>query len=103
MPEERYRGRHAAVDCSGVIDGKAVGIAILDNRRNPGSPTPWYVIRSDEMSFFSPAILCYEPITLDAGERLTLRYRVIVHPGRWDSARLQAEHAKYAAPRPDSK
>jgi hypothetical protein len=96
MPEARYRGRHAAVDYSGVIDGKAVGIAILDNRRNPGPPTPWYVIRSDEMSFFSPAILCYEPITLDAGERLTLRYRVIVHPGRWDAVRLDAEHARYA-------
>ena len=38
------------------------------------------------MSFFSPAVLCYEPITLQAGERLTLRYRVIVHPGRWNPA-----------------
>ncbi len=96
MPEDRYRGRHAAVDYSGLVDGKPEGIAILDDPRNPRSPTPWYVIRSSEMSFFSPAVLCYEPITLEAGQRLTLRYRVIVHHGRWDSARLNSELAKYA-------
>jgi len=96
MPEDRHRGRYTAVDYSGLVDGKPEGIAVLDNPRNPGSPTPWYVIRSAEMSFFSPAVLCYGPITLEAGQRLTLRYRVIVHHGRWDSARLNAEYAKYS-------
>lgn len=96
MPEDRYRGRHTAADYSGVIDGHEEGIAILDDPRNPGSPTPWYAIRSAEMSFMSPAVLCYEPITLEAGEHLTLHYRVIVHHGRWDSARLTTEHARYS-------
>ena len=103
MPEDRYRGRHTAADYSGVIDGNEEGIAVLDNPRNPGSPTPWYVIRSAEMSFFSPAILCYGPITLEAGQRLTLRYRVIVHHGRWDSTRLNAEYAKYSRQTHESK
>jgi hypothetical protein len=103
MPEERYRGRHTAVDYSGLIDGKPVGIAVLDHPRNSRSPTPWYVIRSAEMSFFSPAVLGEEPMTLPAGERLTLRYRVIVHHGRWDAARLQAEHARYAEQPHESK
>ena len=48
------------------------------------------------MSFFSPAVLCYEPLTLQEGEELILRYRVIVHDGRWDADRLNAEHATYA-------
>jgi hypothetical protein len=103
MPEDRHRGRYGAVDYSGLVDGQPAGIAILDNPRNPGSPTPWYAIRSAEMSFFSPAVLCYEPITLQAGERLTLRYRVIVHQGRWDSARLNAEYARNAARKAESK
>ena len=103
MPEDRYRGRHAAVDYSGLVDGTPAGIAILDDPRNPRSPTPWYVIRSDEMSFFSPAVLCYGPITLDAGQGLTLRYRVIVHPNRWDSARLSAAHAEYSREARESK
>jgi hypothetical protein len=98
MPDDRYRGRHAAVDYSGLVDGRPEGVAILDGPRNPGSPTPWYVIRSAEMSFISPAVLCYGPITLEAGQRLTLRYRVIVHRDRWDAARLNAEQAKYLRP-----
>jgi hypothetical protein len=95
-PDDRHRGRHAALDYSGLFDGTAAGVAILDHPRNPRSPTPWYVIRSAEMSFFSPALLCHEPMTLRQGERMTLRYRVIVHPGRWDAARLSAEHAKFS-------
>jgi hypothetical protein len=27
---------------------------------------------------------------LESGETLTLRYRLIVHPGRWDPDRLQS-------------
>ena len=103
MHEDRYRGRHAAVDYSGLSDGRPVGIAVLDSPRNPRSPTPWYVIRSAEMSFFSPAVLGEEPMTLKAGGRLTLRYRVIVHPGRWDAARLGAEHAEYTEQTHESK
>jgi hypothetical protein len=103
MPEGRHRGRHTAVDYSGLVDGKPEGIAVLDDPRNPGSPTPWYVIRSAEMSFFSPAVLCYGPITLEADQRLTLRYRVIVHHGRWDSTRLNAEYAKYSRQTHESK
>jgi hypothetical protein len=48
------------------------------------------------MSFFSPALLCYKPMTLRPGGRLTLRYRVVVHPGRWDAGRLDAEYRKFA-------
>ena len=94
--EDRYRGRHEALDYSALFDGKTAGIAILDHPSNPRSPTPWYVIRSAEMSFFTPALLCYEPLTLRAGERLTLRYRVIVHEDRWDAARLKAEYRRFA-------
>ncbi len=93
--EDRYRGRHEALDYSGLLDGRPVGIAIFDHPSNPRSPTPWYVIRSAEMSFFTPALLCYEPMTLGIGERLTLRYRVIVHEDRWDAARLKAEYKKF--------
>jgi len=95
MPDGRYRGRHTAVDYSGLLEGKPEGVAILGHPANPRSPTPWYVIRSEEMGFFSPALLCYGPMTLGPGERLVLRYRVLVHPGRWDAARLRAECGKY--------
>jgi type 1 glutamine amidotransferase len=95
MTDDRYRGRHAAVDYSGLLDGQPSGAAIFDLPGNPRSPTPWYVIKSAEMSFFTPAVLCYEPMTLQPGERVTLRYRVLVHPGRWDAARLRREYERW--------
>jgi hypothetical protein len=103
MLDDRYRGRHVGLDYSGRIEGRVEGVAILDHARNPRMPSPWYVIRSAEMSFFTPAFLCYEPKTLAPGRTLALRYRVLVHPGRWDEARLRAEFARFSepAPKPD--
>jgi len=103
MTDDRYRGRHAAVDYSGLVEGRPSGAAICDFPGNPRSPAPWYVIKSEEMSFFTPAVLCYEPMTLRPGERITLRYRVLVHPGRWDSTRLRREHELFAREPRDSK
>jgi len=91
-----YRGKHAAVDYSGVVGGQPAGIAILDHPTNLNAPSPWYVIIAKPMSFFTPAVLCYGPHTLAAGQSLTLRYRVLVHPGRWDAERLKREVARFA-------
>ena len=94
--EDRYRGRHAAMDYSGLVEGMPAGIAILDHPGNPRSPSPWYAIRSAEMSFFTPALLCYGPLVLHPGETLVLRYRILVHPGRWDAERLKKEAARFS-------
>jgi hypothetical protein len=93
---DRYRGRHAALDYSGLVDGRPAGIAIIDHPENPRSPTPWYVISSTAFSWFTPALLCYGPLTLHAGDSLVLRYRVLVHPGRFDAERLRQEAARFA-------
>jgi hypothetical protein len=77
-------------------DDHAARIAICDHPQNPRNPTPWYVIRSAEMSFFTPALICYSPMNLQPGERITLRYRVLVHPGRWDAARLRKEYERFS-------
>ena len=91
-----YRGKHTAMDYSGVIGGEPAGIAILDHPKNLNAPTPWWLIIGKPMSYYSPAVLCYGPHTLAAGESLTLRYRVLVHPGRWDADRLKQEVARFA-------
>jgi len=94
--EDRYRGKHTAMDYSGLFDGRPAGIAFCDHPANPRSPTSWYAIRDAVMSFFTPAVICYEPITLEPGQSLTLRYRVFVHPGRWDAGRLRTEYERFA-------
>jgi hypothetical protein len=93
-----FRGPAAAMDYSGVIGGKPVGIAICDHPSNLNHPTPWYVIASDPMSYISPAVICFQPTTVPAGKSFTLRYRVIVHPDRWDAARLRREAEQYGQP-----
>ncbi|MBC8327990.1 MAG: PmoA family protein [Planctomycetes bacterium] len=87
-PQERFRGRSRAFDYHGRIGGAEVGISVLDHPENLHAPSPWYAIRSADMSFFTPAVICYEPHPMRRGDGFTLRYRVLVHPGRWDPARL---------------
>ena len=43
------------------------------------------------MSFFTPAVICYSPHEMARGDGFTLRYRVLVHRGRWDAGRLLQE------------
>jgi hypothetical protein len=90
----RYRGRHRAVDYSGTFAGRTAGVAIADHPDNLGSPSPWYCIAGDPMSFFSPAVLCFKPHEIKEGESLTLRYRILVHSGRLEPQTLSqwSEH-----------
>lgn len=94
--QSRFRGKAQAMDYHGLIDGRPVGVAICDHPENLNQPTQWYAIRSQTMSYFSPAVICYGPHTLKASQSMTLRYRVIVHPDRWDADRLKAEYTNFA-------
>jgi type 1 glutamine amidotransferase len=92
-----YRGNALAMDYSGVIEKLEAGIAILDHPANLNSPSPWYAIYNSNMSYFSPAVICYHPYSLKADQSLSLRYRVVVHPGRWTPEQLRAAEDRYAA------
>lgn len=81
--QNRYRGRHRAFDYQGVQAGKDVGICIEELASNLNEPTPWYCIRSEQMSFFTPAVICYGARTLRRGDHFTLRYRIHIHAGHW--------------------
>ncbi len=85
---------------SGDADRQA-GMVMLDHPDNARSPSPWYAsTRADTYgegwaNFVNAAFLWAEPLTLPAGQTLALRYRVIVHDGRWDLDRIRAEHARW--------
>lgn len=86
-----FRGKAKAMDYSGVFDGQAAGIAILDHPENLNAPSPWYAINNNPMKYFSPAVICYKPYNLPAGQTFTLRYRIIVHPQKWDMNQLKIQ------------
>lgn len=91
-----YRGRAMAADYSGKIGDWVVGIAFLDHPDNLASPSPWWIIDNPKgMKYINPAVLGAGPHTLKSGQRMTLRYRAIVHPERWDAKRLRDESERY--------
>ena len=95
-----FRGAATAMDYSGSFDGREAGFAILDCRSNLNSPAVWYAISGNPMHYFSPAVLCHHPHTIPAGGQLILRYRVIVHPGRWSAEQLRQAAEQYSVAKP---
>jgi len=89
--DQQMHGKRARwVDFSGrIVDGRAAGITIFDHPDNLRHPTPWYIAKG--MPYFSPALLFDKPYTLPAGKSLTLRYRVLIHPGPSSSDLLERE------------
>ena len=89
------------MDFSGVFGGKdekptAAGVAIFDHPSNPRYPVRWYLSDNAGLPYFGPALLFAEPMTLKAGESFTIKYRVLVHPGRGDKAALEKEYQDFA-------
>jgi hypothetical protein len=81
---DRARPSTRAVGIS-FADGTTTvaSLAILSDPANIGEQAPWYLINSAEMRFADPAILAPAVKTLKAGERWTLRYRLVVSKAAW--------------------
>lgn len=95
----RYGFAAGAADINGEIDGGEVGLAFLDHPANPRFPTRWYGILdpSNPFWYLNASLLQLEPYTLVAHQKMVLRYRVHVHPQRWDGARLEREQGRFVA------
>jgi hypothetical protein len=86
------------LDFNGRIAGREAGLALLDDASNLNSPTPWYTVMDGQkdFGFAQAALIYYRPHTLPARQSLTLRYRVVVHEGRWSASDLRAAQQKYS-------
>jgi len=84
-------------DFNGKLGAREAGIAMLDHARNLRAPTPWYVGLDPATPFgcLIAAPLFNQGHALEARRSFTLRYRVVVHPARWDAARLHSEFSRY--------
>lgn len=97
----RHRARWA--DYHGTIGGKTYGIALLDHPDNPLSPT-WWLAREYGLLAASPfgghelgdASVAKSELRLAAGERVTFRYRIILHEGDERAADIAGSFAEYA-------
>ncbi|MDR2862789.1 MAG: PmoA family protein, partial [Puniceicoccales bacterium] len=91
-----------AVEQNGLIADAPYGIAILAHPGNFRAPGDWYPIQSEKhFNYLNASPLLTAPFFVAKGETFTLRYRVHVHPGRWDAAQLRAAADAYTgAPAP---
>ncbi|MCL6533110.1 MAG: PmoA family protein [Armatimonadetes bacterium] len=90
-------------DYTGPVEGEIVGIAIFDHPANFRHPTYWHV-RDYGLFAVNPfGIHDFEPdkpagtgdYLLASGQTLTLRYRLYLHKGRTDEARVAEQFEAY--------
>lgn len=91
------------VDYYGELEGEKLGIAILDNPKNPKHPTYWH---SRSYGLFAANIFGEHDfyndkskngsVTLEPGKDLHFRYRVIIHPGDVKSADIAKLYQQYS-------
>ncbi|MDQ1474227.1 MAG: hypothetical protein QOJ99_5707 [Bryobacterales bacterium] len=92
------------VDYFGPLDGKTVGVAIMDHPSNPRYPTYWH---ARAYGLFAANIFGVRDftgdksrdgsMTIDAGKSVTFRYRVVIHPGDFQTARVASLYEQYTS------
>lgn len=72
------------------------GIALFDHPANPWAPSPWF---TRDYGFISPTPMNFldKPWTLDEGQSISLRYRVVLFGGDPKEAELDRLYKEWAA------
>jgi hypothetical protein len=90
------------VDYSGVLDGEKVGVVMMDHPGNPRHPTYWHSrgyglhsINPFGVSDFLNDKTQNGSLTIEPGQRVRFRYRVIIHPGA-SPARIAELYKQFA-------
>jgi hypothetical protein len=90
------------VDYSGQLDGEKVGVVMMDHPGNPRHPTYWHSrgyglhsINPFGVSDFLNDKTQNGSLTIEPGQHVRFRYRVIVHPGL-SPTRLAELYKQYA-------
>ena len=91
-------------DYSGEIQGEKVGVAILDDPRNPHHPVRWHA-RAYGLFAANPfGIAAFTndrsqdgSVTIEPGKSVRYRYRVIIHPGTAKDANIALLYTSYIA------
>lgn len=94
------------VDVFGEVEGQKLGVAIFDHPSNPRHPVYWHARGYGLLSANMFGARAFDPEqdpllngswTMEPGDRLTLRYRVVVHPGDYRTANIAGLYEKYAS------
>ncbi|MBX6312837.1 MAG: PmoA family protein [Isosphaeraceae bacterium] len=91
------------VDYTGPVAGQIVGIAILNHPDSFRYPTTWHVrdyglFAANPFGWHDFGLKRSGTYTLPEGQSITFRYRVLLHKGATESARLAEAFEAYASP-----
>jgi len=91
------------VDYYGKVGDEALGVAIFDHPANPRHPERWHVrgyglfaVNPFGLAVFTGDKSQNGALTLEPGQELRFRYRVIIHPGDSTSAGIARLYDAYA-------
>lgn len=84
---KNIEGKHSSwVDWQTTLEGESIGVTLMDSPRNHRFPTTW-ITRSMGLLFANPFAQRYYDksrqdgsLSLQPGDELRLRYRVLIHP-----------------------
>jgi hypothetical protein len=83
------------IDFSGPLGGAWCGVTLFDHPRNPRHPTPMNNWNNMTLAL-SPTY--HEPLVLPRGETATWQYRVYIHAGNHEQARVEEAWEEFARP-----
>ena len=87
---DRARPNSKAAAANMTQSGRTDGVAILSHTSNVGGDSPWYMINSKTMRWFSPALIAPAAKKVAPHESFTWKFRVITKSGAWMSDELKS-------------
>ena len=93
------------VDYTAEVDGERLGVAIFDNPQNPHAPTYWHA-RDYGLFSLNPfgqnsfdENMAENKTKLATGQKLTFRWRVVIHPGDATTGGVAEMYKQYLSKR----
>ena len=91
------------VDYTADVEGEKLGVAIFDNPQNPRHPAYWHA-RDYGLFALNPfGQSAFDPdkeeshLKLPRGQKLSFRWRVVIHPGDAETGQVSALYNEYAS------
>ncbi len=101
--ENDWGKRSAWMDYYGEVNGEKIGIAMFDYPKNPGYPNRWHTrgyglfgINPFGLHDFDKNAPGPGGVTIEPGHNLRYRFRVLIHPGDYETAKIAEQYKKYA-------
>ena len=92
---DRARPNSKAAACNVTQKGRTDGVAIFSHTSNTGGDSPWYMVNSKSMHWFSPVLLAPAPKKVKPHETFTWKFRVMTRAEAWTPEMLKEKAADY--------